>query len=121
MVTQDIDAGNVRPGDRLPTHRDLARKLGVNVMTVSRAYAVALGHAQSQLERLGIEEPLEPGQSSGVLDDGMAWRLEITPYEEEPAEDSLLRAFLVKAIVTWRDRDQERQVALSSLRVRGAQ
>ncbi len=94
---------------------------GARNAAVSRAYAVALGHAQSQLERLGIEEPLEPGQSSGVLDDGMAWRLEITPYEEDPAEDSLLRAFVVKAIVTWRDRGQERQVALSSLRLRGVQ
>ncbi len=88
---------------------------------VSRAYAVALGHAQSQLERLGIEEPLEAGQSSGVLDDGMAWRLEITPYEDQPSEDSLLRAFAVKAIVTWRDGGQERQVALSSLRLRGTE
>ncbi len=88
---------------------------------VSRAYAVALGHAQSQLERLGIEEPLEPGRSSGVLDDGMSWHLEVTPFEDRPAEDSLLRAFTVKAVVTWRDGDQEREVALSSLRLRGAE
>lgn len=89
--------------------------------SVSRAYAIALGHAQSQLERLGIEEPLEPGQSSGVLDGGMAWRLEIAPYEEQPTEDSLLRAFTVTAVVTWRDGGQEREVALSSLRLRGAE
>ncbi|MDJ0944592.1 MAG: type II secretion system protein [Kiloniellales bacterium] len=88
---------------------------------VARAYAVALGHAQSQLERLGIEEPLETGQSSGVLDGGMAWRLEVAPYEEQPSEDSLLRAFLVKATVTWRDGGQERAVTLSSLRLRGTQ
>ncbi len=37
----DIESGLLKPGDRLPTHRDLARKLGVNVMTVSRAYAEA--------------------------------------------------------------------------------
>jgi len=88
---------------------------------VSRAYAVALGHAQSQMERLGIEEPLESGQSSGVLDDGMAWRLEVTPYEDQPAADSLLRAFAVKAVVTWRDGGQEREVAISSLRLRGTE
>ena len=94
---------------------------GAHNAGVSRAYAVALGHAQSQLERLGIEEPLEAGQSTGVLDDGMAWRLEVTSYEEAPSEDSLLRAFAVRATVTWRGGGRERQVALSSLRLRGVQ
>ena len=37
----DVESGRLRPGDRLPTHRDLARQLGVNVMTVSRAYSEA--------------------------------------------------------------------------------
>ncbi len=37
----DVESGRLEPGDRLPTHRDLARRLGVNVMTVSRAYAEA--------------------------------------------------------------------------------
>jgi DNA-binding transcriptional MocR family regulator len=33
-----IDAGAVKPGDRLPTHRDLAYQLGLSVQTISRAY-----------------------------------------------------------------------------------
>ncbi|WP_198590266.1 MocR-like ectoine utilization transcription factor EhuR [Paracoccus zhejiangensis] len=37
-IAAAIDAGNLRPGDRLPPHRDLAWKLGVSVQTVSRAY-----------------------------------------------------------------------------------
>ncbi len=41
LLGHDIASGRLRPGDRLPTHRDLARSLGVNVMTVSRAYAEA--------------------------------------------------------------------------------
>ncbi len=40
-LAADIEAGRLQPGDRLPTQRDLARHLGVNVMTVSRAYAEA--------------------------------------------------------------------------------
>ena len=34
-------AGHLRPGDKLPTHRGLAWRLGVTVGTVSRAYAEA--------------------------------------------------------------------------------
>ncbi len=34
-----IKQGQLRAGDRLPTHRDLATRLGVNVSTATRAYA----------------------------------------------------------------------------------
>lgn len=37
-IAAAIDAGDLRPGDRLPPHRDLAWKLGLSVQTVSRAY-----------------------------------------------------------------------------------
>lgn len=37
----DLDSGRLRAGDRLPTHRDLAYRLGVTVGTVTRAYAEA--------------------------------------------------------------------------------
>ena len=40
-LADDVTAGRLRPGDRLPTHRDLGWKLGVTVGTVSRAYAEA--------------------------------------------------------------------------------
>jgi DNA-binding transcriptional MocR family regulator len=40
-LADDIEAGRLRDGDRLPTHRDLAYRLGVTVGTVSRAYAEA--------------------------------------------------------------------------------
>ncbi|HMR52373.1 MAG TPA: PLP-dependent aminotransferase family protein [Amaricoccus sp.] len=33
-----IEAGEVRPGDRLPTHRELAWQLGLSVQTIGRAY-----------------------------------------------------------------------------------
>lgn len=38
IVLKAIDAGELRAGDRLPTHRDLAFQLSVSVQTVSRAY-----------------------------------------------------------------------------------
>ena len=40
VLAADIRNGSLRPGDRLPTHRDLADGLGVTVGTVTRAYAL---------------------------------------------------------------------------------
>jgi DNA-binding transcriptional MocR family regulator len=40
-LAEDIERGVLATGDRLPTHRELARRLGVTVGTVTRAYAEA--------------------------------------------------------------------------------
>ncbi len=40
-LADDIAAGRLRPGDRLPTHRCLASQLGVTVGTVTRGYGEA--------------------------------------------------------------------------------
>src|SRR3546814_3530167 len=40
-LARDIAAGRLKAGDRLPTHRDLAWRLGVTVGTVSRVYGEA--------------------------------------------------------------------------------
>ncbi|MFE9694018.1 PLP-dependent aminotransferase family protein [Micromonospora sp. NPDC005806] len=40
-IGADIAAGRLSPGDRLPPQRELARRLGVTIATVGRAYQVA--------------------------------------------------------------------------------
>lgn len=45
-IATEVAAGRLAPGDRLPTHRDLAWRVGVTVGTVTRAYA--------ELERRGV-------------------------------------------------------------------
>lgn len=40
-LERDIRAGVLQPGDRLPSHRELAKSVGVTVTTVTRAYAEA--------------------------------------------------------------------------------
>lgn len=37
----DIKAGILKPGDKMPTHRDLAKKVGGTVTTISRSYKEA--------------------------------------------------------------------------------
>jgi len=45
-LREDIASGQLAPEERLPTHRDLANRLGIGVGTVTRAYAEA--------ERIGL-------------------------------------------------------------------
>jgi DNA-binding transcriptional MocR family regulator len=40
-IAEDIERGRLKPGERMPTHRDLANRLGVTIGTVTRAYAEA--------------------------------------------------------------------------------
>ena len=42
-VCRAVDVGELKSGDRLPTHRDLAYRLGISVQTVSRAYEELIG------------------------------------------------------------------------------
>lgn len=40
-IAEDIELGRLKPGDQMPTHRDLAQHLGVTTGTVTRAYSEA--------------------------------------------------------------------------------
>lgn len=40
-IERDIATGSLNPGERLPTHRDLADALGMNVSTITRGYREA--------------------------------------------------------------------------------
>ena len=61
-LARDVAAGALSPGERLPTHRALARGLGVNVVTVTRAYAEAArrGLVDGEVGRGTFVSRLEP-------------------------------------------------------------
>lgn len=58
-ILSDIRSGGLQPGERLPTHRDLAYRLGVTVGTVTRAY--------SEAERRGLVKG-EVGRGTYIRD-----------------------------------------------------
>jgi DNA-binding transcriptional MocR family regulator len=52
-IISDIERGTLRPGAQLPTHRDLAHRLGISVQTVSISYKEAerRGYLRSEVGR----------------------------------------------------------------------
>jgi GntR family transcriptional regulator len=79
-----IAAGRLRPGDQLPTVRQLAVALRINANTVARVYA--------QLERDGI---LETRRGVGSF---IAARAAESPLNED-AQRAELRAIVTRALV----------------------
>ncbi len=90
-IADAIEQGALKPGDRLPPHRDLAWRLGVTVGTVSRGYMLAeqKGLVVGEVGRgtfvrapagSGTGALLEP-QDSNVIDLGI--NAAISPYHGE--------------------------------------
>ncbi|MDN3516222.1 PLP-dependent aminotransferase family protein [Aquisalimonas lutea] len=76
-VAEDISGGTLQPGDRLPTHRQLAEALGVTVGTVTRGYAEA--------ERQGLVGG-RVGSGTYVLGDGDGHRVPFGIPAEAPTD-----------------------------------
>ncbi|WP_263763613.1 PLP-dependent aminotransferase family protein [Lentibacter sp. XHP0401] len=59
-IEDKIENGTLKPGQRLPTHRELAYQLGVSIQTVSRAYSrlVEAGKIVGEVGRGSFVRPL---------------------------------------------------------------
>ncbi|WP_165848666.1 PLP-dependent aminotransferase family protein [Mesorhizobium delmotii] len=79
-IRDAIQADVLKPGDKLPPHREMAWKLGVTTATVARAYNIAaewglvfsrIGHGTRVRERGDVREPitLREGNERGTLID----------------------------------------------------
>jgi DNA-binding transcriptional MocR family regulator len=74
QVSALVAVGGLRPGDRLPASRDLARDLGIAVGTVQRAYReLEAGGVVTSRRRVGtvIAGPTGGSQPGGVGPDGV--------------------------------------------------
>jgi DNA-binding transcriptional MocR family regulator len=76
-LAEALEQGELAPGDRLPTHRALARRLGVTVGTVSRAYAEAerRGLVTGQVGRGTFVHP--PAEESRVFGEPLSEGVEV--------------------------------------------
>ncbi len=89
--------------------------LGVQHAAEERSTAVLV--ARSKLAEVDRVLPLEEGEESGELEDGLAWRLVVTPHEDpdgEGSDDELLRLYQVTVTV---ERDGRPLAEITSLRL----
>jgi len=97
-----IAAGRLKPGERLPTHRDLADRLGVTVGTVSRAYAEAAERGlvsgevgRGTFVRAAVERPGR--REAGVVD--------LSANHPPDFEDPTLRSAVERSLTALARRD----------------
>ena len=58
-LATDIREGRLRPGTRLPTHRDLASREGLALVTATRVYTIR--NADTSERRVVVEHPIRAG------------------------------------------------------------
>jgi general secretion pathway protein I len=90
----------------------------------ARDYSEAALTAQSVMELVGTEIPLEPGSWQGEEDGGYRWTLEISDFEGLPEDPRTLelallnstRLFWVDLRLAWGDGRRAREAGFSTLR-----
>lgn len=79
--------------------------------------------AQSKLDAVGIESPLEPGGETGRFDSRFSYRLEISAFEPPVLEGAAQPAvavdmFRIELVVSWEDGYREREQRFVTVRSR---
>lgn len=114
-IARDVESGRLSEGARLPTHRELADRLGVNVGTVTRGYAEAerrgltvgevgrgtFVRARDGAEDFGWREAAREGLARGVIDMSLA-----CPWVPPDGEEGRLLARTLEEIARGRDLDE---------------
>ncbi|MGH6899270.1 MAG: type IV pilus modification PilV family protein [Geminicoccaceae bacterium] len=90
---------------------------GLRQSATAEQTAAAIMLARSHLARIGIDLPLEIGAIEEEAGDGFRLRTTIAPAGLEVAADDQLIALLVEVAVMWGPMTNERQVALTTLRL----
>jgi general secretion pathway protein I len=89
-------------------------RTGLQQSATAGTVATASLLARSQLARVGVELPLEPGEVEGEVD-GMHWRTAIR-LSEPPTEETDIGTYLIDVTVAWGEAEAE-QVTLTTLKL----
>jgi len=90
----------------------------MNTTALSATYSRAATLAEARLNAVGIDIPLEPGTYGGEPEDGLAWEVQIQPYELPDVDWELpAQPYRITAVVAWDMAEGGRQVVLSTLRL----
>lgn len=94
---------------------------GGHIAATADEYSRAILTAESLMASLGVEKPLQPGQSGGEIPGGYRWTVDVTPY---PFDQSLLggqkigfNPYWVDLTVEWGDENDPRAFNLKTLRM----
>ena len=94
---------------------------GMRNAQMADGYSRAVFFAESKLAAVGVEQPLGPSDISGVIENGLHWRVTVTPADDgrTPAagNSQTQRLYQVRVQVGWSEGGRERQVELTSLRL----
>lgn len=77
-------------------------------------------YAQSKMDLLGIEAPVEESSDSGEFDDEYSWEMQITPYQPEDGRtlnNELIPVDLYQVDLTvyWEEARQQQQTTFTTL------
>jgi DNA-binding transcriptional MocR family regulator len=114
-IARDVESGVLPEGTQLPTHRELAERLGVTVGTVTRGYAEAerrgltvgevgrgtFVRARRDPEDFGWRDAAHTGSETGVIDLSLA-----CPWVPPDGEEGRLLAQTLEQIARSRDLDE---------------
>lgn len=94
---------------------------GLRQARVSAEMSEAALWAQSKMDVLGIEEPIQEGNESGEFDDKYRWQLVVTewqpPADATPFEaQNLIDLYRIELIVSWGKAGREREAKFVTVR-----
>ena len=96
---------------------------GSRLAGLSEEHARAVVLAESLLAQAGVETPLQPGETSGQIDETFDWAMRVSPFtppDGEPLPEQLqFKPYWVELAVEWGEGDELHAFNLSTLRLVG--